>query len=316
MFTVADIKADVVRVLGGADDATFYARLNHAVEILSTEAEWDPLLGYVDVCVSCDCFVTLPREVGTVLAVNIGGQPSMAHDFLYKWHLNGPGNDCQETATYHWFDGLMVPTFRDPPPTAIKLGTVLETNLDDAKAFRVYGYDVSGTWIRSTEGGLQVDGFLVPMNFGTSVPNATAPKIRRITRVTKPVTSGFVDLMTVADDATLTRIGHYMPDEVEPMYRRIQLSKSCTWARIAFRKGEVNLSKLTDLIPLHSKYAVVLMAKSLKKMDEDLLDEAVKYQQMAVSLLLKKQLSVSVPSGPSIQVAKGNLLADRTDRLE
>lgn len=316
MFTVADIKDDVTRVLGGVDDATFYSRLNHAVEILSTEADWEPSLGYVDVCVGCDKFVTLPGEVGTVLAVNIAGIPTQAHDFWFKYHLNGPGQSTP--IGYHWFNGLPVPTFRDPPPTALKLGTILETNLDNGVAFRVYGYDVNGVWIKSTEGGLKVDGFLVPTSYGTSLANSTAPAIRRITRVSKPVTNGYIKLVTIGvdDEETLTTIGQYQPTDTEPLFRRIQLSQGCTYARIAFRKGETKLTKASDLIPLHSQYAIVLMAKALKKFDDDKMDDAIAYQEMAVKLLTKKQQSIEVPSGPSIQMADTNLIASKNDRLE
>lgn len=317
MFTVKEVEADVKRILGGCDDETFFSRLNTAVEILSTESEWDPLLGYVDVCVGCDQFVTLPREVGTVLAVNIAGIPTQPNSWLYKFHLNGPGQSPM--VGYRWADGLPVPTFRDPPPTALKLGCALESAADNGKAFRVYGYDVDGTWIRSLEGGAKVDGFLVPCSYGTSLANATAPAIRRITRVSKPVTAGNINLVTIGtgtEAGVLTVIGRYQPDETEPSYRRIQLSQGCTYARIAFRKGEVNLTKLGDLIPLHSKYAVVLMCKSLKKLDEDRIDEAEAYHQKAVQLLIKKQLSVDVPGGPSVQVADGNLISDKSNRLD
>lgn len=316
MLTVSQVLGDVKRVLGGADDAVAYQRLNDAVEILSAEADWDPTLGWVDVCVGCDRFVTLPREVGTVLAVNIAGIPAQAHDFWFKFHLGGPGQF--PTVGYQWNDSLSVPTFRDPPPTALKLGTVLETASDNGKAIRVFGYDLNGVWIKTVEGGVPVDGFLVPTNYGTSVAHSTAPAIRRITRISKVATVGYVKLVTIGVDAgvTLTTIGQYQPDELEPSYRRIQLSRGCSYARIAFRKGEVILSKLTDLLPLHSRYAVILMVKSLRKFDEDRIEDGEKYWNAAVALLTKKQHSVEVPSAPSIQIADGNLIADKSDRID
>ncbi len=317
MFTVGDVLSDVKRVLGGCDDPTAYANLNHAVEILAAESEWNPLLGYLDVCVGCDRFITLPRQVGTVLTVNIGGSPSMGHDHWFKFHLNGPGITCKESCDYHWYDGLPVATFRDPPSTGLRLATSLEVSDDAGIPFRVFGYDVDGVWIRSEEDGNMVDGFLVPTVFGSSAPSVTAPAIRFITRVSKPVTAGIINLHTVDDDDELvTKIGEYFPEEKEPTYRRIQLSRGCTWARVMFRKNVITLSASDHIIPLHSKYAIVLMVKALKKWDEDRLDEGNAYKAQAVKLLETKQHSDEIPGGPSVQMAPGNLLADRRDRME
>ena len=48
MLTVADVKDDVKRVLGGADDAVFYNRLNDAVEILEKGIVHQPVEMAVD----------------------------------------------------------------------------------------------------------------------------------------------------------------------------------------------------------------------------------------------------------------------------
>jgi hypothetical protein len=316
MFTVADVLSDVKRVLGGCDDDVAYSNINHAVEILAAESEWNPLLGYLDVCVGCDRFITLPRQVGTVLAVNIGGSPSLGHDHWFKFHLNGPGISCQQTCDFHWYDGLPVATFKDPPKTGLRLAVELEMSEDAGIPFRVFGYDADGVWIRSEEDGVMVDGFLVPTVFGSSLPSETAPAVRFITRVSKPVTQGIVWLHTVdADDALVLRIGEYFPEEKEPTYRRIQLSHSCTWARVMFRKNVITLSEADHIIPLHSKYAIVLMVKAIKKWDEDRIDEGNAYMARAVKLLESKQLSDEIPGGPSLQVSPGNLIASRHDRM-
>jgi hypothetical protein len=111
-------------------------------------------------------------------------------------------------------------------------------------------------------------------------------------------------------------MGWYAPLETEPNYRRIQLSREGCTARIAFRKRVSKLTQLTDIIPLHSRYSIITMVKALKKLDDDRAQEASVYKEMAVDFLRKKQLSVDVPSGPSVQVADGNLIANKHDRME
>lgn len=314
MFQVQDIEADVKRVLGGCNDTEFFSRLNHAVEILSTESEWDPLLGYVDVRVNGNGYATLPPEVGTPLSVDIDGSPAQGHDWLFKFHLNGPGVGFTKS-NYHWIDGRPVCVFRDPDSAGVRLVAEIEHPGDEGKSFRVFGYGVNGDWIRTVEDGNIVDGFLVPLVLGTRTLNANSPLISRISRIQKDATNGVVRLYQRLAGVD-TRIGKYFPLERDPQYRRIQVSKTCSWARVAFRKGEVELTKRTDLIPLHSKYAIVLMVKALKKMDDDRIDEAEAYQKQAVRLLTRKQETVDIPGGPSVQMAQTNLLADRSDRME
>jgi hypothetical protein len=317
MLTVADVKDDVKRVLGGADDSVFFSRLNDAVEILATESEWDPLLGQIDVIVGKDGVVTLPAAVGTILAVNVGGRPMQTHDFLFKYHLNGPG-DANRKVGGHWIENRPVCVFRDPPSPGSAVCAVSEVLADAGSSFRVYGYDGAGNWIRSIESGIPVDGVLVPVVFTGAIPIFTTQAIRSIVRIEKPVTAGIISLYALsAGNIPQYILGQYLPKDKNPEYRQFQISDcGCGWARIAFRKAVATLSNDSDIIPLHSRYAIILMAKALKKLDEDNIQEAELYQTKAVQLLIKKQLSVDVPSGPSIQMADQNLIADKTDRLD
>ena len=335
VLTVADVYNDVGRVLGIQDSATIYSRLNDIVEILSTEADWDPTRGYVDVCVGCNGQVTLPPEVDVVLAVNIGKRPTQLHDFWYQFHLNGPGENFRETdAGWAWtsptgrgdgggksghsFDGLAVSVFNDPPPNGTTLVTQLETAADSGIPMRIYGFDVLGNWIRSVENNVPVDGFLVPTVYGNPTVNPSAPAVGTITRVSfQNVTrQGYIGLWGYDANNNLVLMGNYAPTELEPRYRRIQLSRVCGQVRIAYKKRVQPLAALTDIINLHSKYAIVVMAMSLKKLDQDRVQEAEAYQDKAVKFLIKKQKSVSVPSGPSIQIADNNLIADKQDRMD
>ena len=319
MLTVADVKEDVKRVLGGANDAVFFNRLNDAVEILATESEWDPLRGQLDVIVGADGLITLPNSVGTILAVNAGGKPLHGHDFWFKYHLNGPGDDCGGSITGHWSANLPVAVYRNPVSPGGVLVAVSEVAADIGTSFRIYGYDSAGAWIRTVEAGVPVDGVLVPViGPGASIPAYTTTTVKSISRVEKVVTIGQVYLYVLSATRTLDyRLGAYLPTDKNPTYQQFKVS-GCSggWARIAFRKSVAVLAADTDIIPLHSRYAIILMVKALKKLDEDNLDDAERYQTKAVRLLLQKQLSISIPTGPSIQVADGNLLADKSDRMD
>ncbi len=318
MFTVNDIMLPVKRALGNCDDETAYDRINRAVEILCTESDWDPTRGFVDICVDHDRCITLPDEVESVLAVNIGGSPAQGHNVWFQFHLNGPGSDCKEGCNFDWFDRGSFPIITDPT-TPFQVIAFLESELDNNVPIRVYGYDQYDRWITTIEDGVTQDGFLVPTTFGYQMPNPDAPLIKRITRVAKGLSKGSIVLSTIDYDSTSNTgalLGYYRPYETSPQYRRLRLSKSCTWARVAFKRKFFTLVRGTDLIPLHSAQAVVMMTQALAKFDNDRLEDGQNYWKTAVALLIKKQQSISPPVGPSIQFADRNLIADKRDRLE
>ena len=334
ILTVADVYSDLSRVLATNDSTTIYSRLNDIVEILSTESDWDPTRGYLDVQVGCDGTVTLPNEVDVVLAVNEAGRPTQMHDFWFQFHLNGPGAYMSEGASSgldwswwgtsrsgHVYDGTQVSVFADPDPSnGTMLYTQLSSTADSGTPLRVYGYDAFGNWIQSTSstGGIPVDGFLVPTVYGTPTFNTSVPPIACITRVSKQgiPSVGNIQLWGQNSNGTIFQMGAYGPNDLEPRYRRIKLSRTCSWARVAFKRRVQPLSQMTDIIFLHSKYAIVTMAMALKKFDNDRIEEGEAYQQKAVSFLNKKQRSISVPTGPSIQIASNNLIAAKNDWLE
>lgn len=316
MFTVERIAPDIKRVLGQCNDTTVINRVSAAVEILCTESDYDPTRGFLDVCVDSDRCITLPDEVETILAVNIGGTPAQGHDVWFQFHLNGPGIDCKQTCTFDWFDRGQWPTITSPP-APFSVIAFLDNALDNNVPVRVYGYDVNDKWVTTVEAGVTVDGFLVPTTYGVSIPDPNAPLLKSITRVSKPVTKGHITLSTLASPGSAgLLLGQYRPYETEPMYRRIRLSRACTWARIAFKRRFFELVRMSDLIPLHSPRAVILMVQALEKFDKDRVEEGEKYWNLAVELLRKKQHSINPPTGPSIQFADRNLIVDKHDRMD
>jgi len=316
MFTVQKIAPDIKRVIGECSDEVVLNRVNAAVDILCAESEYDPTRGFVDICVDSNRCITLPDEVETPLAVNIGGTPALGHNQWFVFHLNGPGIDCKERASFDWFDRGSYPVITDPSEP-FRIVAFLETEEDNNVLVRVYGYDENDRWITTIEDGESMDGFLVPTVFGVQVPNPDAPLVKRITRVSKGLSKGFIRLSTLDNDSEDgTLLGMYRPYETEPQYRRIRLSRGCTWARIAYKKKFFELVRMSDLIPLHSPRAVVLMVQALKKFDGDRVEEGEKYWNLAVTLLDKKQRSITPPGGPSIQMMNRNLIADKRDRLE
>ncbi len=317
MLLVRDILPDARRVLGQCVTEALISKLSDATEILANKSNFDPLLGVVDLTTGDGKYVTLPRAVETVLALNISGIPSFPRDRWAEFHLNGLGSDCRDSCDFYWDDKGDYPLFKDPTVPVRLVGTV-ESAADLTVEVWVYGYDTNGKWVYSTDGsGNTVEGYKLSVFNGAVTVPPSAPLFRQIVRVRKDESKGFVSVYGYADgSSTGTLYGYYEPFETVPQYRRIRLSKNACWVRVQFRRKVFRLRTETDLIPLHSKVALLLMLKSLQKLDTDRIEEAEAYERKAVQYLVEEQFSRNPPVTSPLQVNVMNGVVAQDDRLE
>lgn len=332
---VKDVYDQVGKVLGVCDSDTIYSYLNEAIEELSNLANWDPMTGYMDIC-TFGCEITLPDDVEVPLAINVGGHPA---DFRNKWfefHLNGPGTECcGQTCDFSWSDKGNFPTFRDPIEPS-QVAAYPEASEAAGTNIRVFGYDQNDKWIMTADAfGVLQDGFDVPVLYGMGSGMTTTQLVKRITRVLKPVTNGFVQLVALDPGSSSggTLLGLFRPTEEDPLFRRIRVSGSgcaslcsststtdtslntTTWVRMRFRKKFYKVSTATDFIPLHSGTAIKMMVMAIKKYEADLLEEYVKYFGAAREALQREQKSRSGPNQIKIQFQAGAYAGGRCDNL-
>lgn len=317
MLLVRDLLPDARRVLGQCSTETLLSRLTDATEILANKADFDPLLGSVDITTGDGKYVTLPRLVETVLALNISGIPSFPRDRWAEFHLNGLGSDCRDSCEFFWDDKGDYPLFRDPT-IPVRLVATVTAAADLTKEVWVFGYDQNGNWVFSTDGsGNTVEGYKLSVFNGAVTVPPSAPLFSRIVTVRKDETSGFVSLYGYPDGgSTGTLYGYYEPFETLPQYRRIRLSKNACWVRLQFRRKVFRLRSETDFIPLHSKVSLMLMLKSLQKLDTDRIEEADAYERKAVQFLVEEQFSRNPPASAPIQVNVMNGIVAQDDRLD
>jgi hypothetical protein len=305
--------------------------LGDAVSMIANKEDLEGWKGYLDICTlgcsSCNgetqcnnpagcgrrC-LALPREVDTVLAVNIGGQPVLGYSQLFSFHLNGPG-DCRTVCEWKWTDaGKMHCTYRDLVVPA-KLVCYLQSPADNGKQVIVFGYDSAGNVLRRQDSaGVWINGYQVPTIYGVAVPDAGAPTIARITGLHKEPTVGSVRLSTIDDSgATGMLLSVMEPDETEPQYRRIQLNRSCNWARIAYRKTNPIFSSRYDHIPLRSRVALLLAIQARKHLSDNQIAEAHSYEADAARLELESQIMAEPPVYHPIQVIDMSNPRDKYD---
>lgn len=283
---VSSIYSEMQRadVLGTCNADLIFSRLTDAVSLISNQGILDPNIGEMELCV-CEGCVTLPREVGTILAANQSGMPTLLRDQWYQYSVNGTGSwTCP---TYSYTDVVLnnATTFKDPTGP-VYLVAQLDSALDSNKLLRAYGWDADGKRIYTADvNGVLADGFLVPTVFGFSEPNPSAPAISRIDRIQKAVTNGNIRLLAVdSTGVSQTKIGDYQPDETSPSYVRIKVPCN-NWLRIKYRKRDLQVRSVNDWINIENREVLILAVKAVDYRRQNNIELASQLEAEAVRLL-------------------------------
>lgn len=329
MFRLNDIYDEARHIMGACSDERLLRWLSDGVALVANKADLDGLRGYLDICtLGCGCggshscnrgagcgrrCVTLPREVETVIGIQIAGQPVLFRGELFQFHLNGPGscrNGCLWTADDR---GHNFCTLRDII-TPAKLVAYLQTEEDNNKQLIVYGFDSAGGKLRRLENGRWVDGYAVPTIYGAAIPDSEAPLIARITNIFKDKTVGNMRLATVDSSGTTgINLGIYEPDEQVPNYCRLQLNRSCDWVRIAYLKNNPTFLSRYDHVPLRSARSVLLALQAIKHYNERNYADAHTVEADAARLEIEAQLKAEPPTYNPIQFVDMNQPRDKAD---
>jgi len=313
-FQIGAVLSEARRILGTCPQSVVLSKISQAVEILANAGDFDPLMGYLDIC-TAGCIVTLPREVSNILAVNIGGTPSMARSQHYNFHLNGPG-DCTGLCNYSWQDLGLVPTYRELISPS-KLIAFVQLAEDAGAELWAYGEDVLGNVIRTKENGVWFNGYRIPTVFGYALPDSTAPTFARVLRVRKAETVGSIRLSSFDNGiGTGTLLGNFQWDETDPQYRRIKLHTCADWIRIAFRRAIPLFASTDDWVPMPSLTALFAMLEAMKYYQEGDLARAAGFEATARRWLTEAIWASTPPGQEPVQVNPSDVLFDASDALD
>lgn len=317
MFRVIDVYDEAKKIVGSCNDVHLFRQLSDAVTLVANKGDFEGWKGWLDICTSGGTCVSLPREVETVIAVNIGGKPTLGLSSLFNFHLNGPG-DCRTACGWEWQDqGGWHSTYRDLS-TPSKLVAYLSSSADNNAGLIVHGFDINGNKLRREVSGVWKDGYAVPTLYGYAIPDAGAPIIARIDWVEKDETVGPVRLSTIDDSGPAggLTLGIYEPDETLPQYRRIKLGRSCDWVRIAYRRTTPIFTSKYDRVPLKSRIGFLNAVRATKYYFEPDLAMAHAFEADAARLELEAQ-DVSEPPTyhPPQVVDRTQSLRDKCDDI-
>lgn len=327
MFRLDDIYDEAKKIIGICDDPKLFRWMGDVVSMIANKGDFEGWKGTLDICtVGCDCCgpvpchragccgrrcITLPREIETVLAVNIGGKPSLGFGTLFNFHLNGPG-DCKTGCEFSWQDqGSWHVTHRDIIIPTKVIGFV-QTPEDNGAELIIHGYDSAGNLLRRLVNGEWMNGYQVPTIYGVAMPDATAPLIARITGVFKARTAGSIRLASL--DNTV-QLANYEPDETLPQYRRIKINRASSWVRIAYIKSNPVFNSRFDHIPLRSRLGFLLGVQARKHYSDKLVAEAHAYEADAARMEVEAQMKAEpiTTLNPLQIVDRISSLNDQTD---
>jgi hypothetical protein len=308
---VSEFYPSAKRAFAGCSEADVFFNLTKAVKLLVNKGLNDALLGEMEICV-CNGCTTLPRDVGTVLGVDVCGSPSLLQDQWFKYHINGPGTNYNNGVITEMGQ---VCTYREPSQAAYLIAEVTSA-VDNNKKLRVYATDTSGNKIFTAgPDGKLYEGFLVPLIFGFAQRNPDAPALGTIYRITKEVTKDYVRLLAVnaSDGASMTQIGYYEPDETLPQYRRIRVPNKSSVV-VKYKKATLDIKRQTDWINIDNYEALEIACRAVKLRADDKFDAARKAEEEA-SRILAEETEAKRPAGPRVPQVIESLYRDTNSGL-
>jgi len=271
---VSSILPEVALINGKCEgDTTKLFRLvTRAVQRLATTGLFDPLIGYLDIAVDGNYFVSLPYDVKTPLRLNINNSPAFARSRIYEFAQNSDGTTENAERGTQWADRGYSPVLSEyglPGP----ISCVCVASGDAGKVVKVKFKDADG--LEWTE----------DLTLSLSAPAESTHDAAEIIWVLNP-SDLLGEIYLKCGNETLSR---YYPFETEPNYRVIKLSQTGVAVRIMYRKHVFAIKSQDDYIPLNSEMAVILMCKAIQLDMDGKPEEASKFEEKAIKYLKDEQ---------------------------
>lgn len=287
---VSDIYEEVKEVTGTCDEGVNFRAITRAVELLANSGLFDPLIGTIDFSVNGAYYVALPRDVKSVLRININNNPSVARNRIFEFTPNTPGTNEGEEVGWQWHERGYA-CIQDERKLPSKLRYVVTTANDIGKTLTVRGIDPTG---------FEREDVLIGSAANSVASKYTYSEVRQVLRdATEAEASLFSETGSIA---------RYYADETVPEYRVIKLSATGVAVRMIYRRNVFKITAQTDIIPLHSPMAVIQAVVGVRLMQERKYDESASAMTIATSLIGQEQKSRDEGEQISSQIEIGSAI--------
>jgi hypothetical protein len=312
-LTVSEAREEIAEAANLCNDSNNTGRIcryiNKAVRRLLPKGKWVGTVQAYRICVSDSC-ITWPRQIETIESVAVNGCPTKIRNQWFEYLENGPGvNVTGKRPTFYGsqlLDKGEYPCFNDIEGINKKIRVYADVPEASDAYITLQGYNENGVWIRTeVTPGNWIDGEKVLIS---TTPQLTSNLFIHIVRVIKPKTNGFVRLYEYDTDANVNSqaLAMYENDETLPSYRRTYIpmvefgvtNQDCpdvtvdVMAKLRFLPVERD----EDFIMIGHLPALVEMVRAIRKFENNLFEEAITYEALAVRYL-EEQLSSYMGSG-------------------
>jgi hypothetical protein len=294
-LTLGDIKANIAKLLSmSATDSRVVGYINEAQERLLYKGLWvDTYARYA--ITNSNGTITWPRQLETIEVVALDDRPGVVRNEWFEFLETGPGLlDSTDGDSYTLVDRGTAVCFSDIDGTDKKLRVYSGATTDAGKRVLLQGYNATGEWIRTQDGATWIDGEYVTM---TTTYADTVTLFSELTGVQKPDTDGIVKLHEYKpSDSTSRLIAEYQPTEKRPTYRRSLIPGLAddnttvtvtVVGKLRFTPARVD----TDWLFIGYEAALKEMVMSIRKAENNLVQEAQAYEDRAVQLLQEQLLN-------------------------
>jgi hypothetical protein len=319
VLTFQQIQNSSVANIAGVNitDPQFAQYVNEAVAKICRLGDW---IGCVETMVSqvyidtCNGIMVWPSFVDAVLAVKENRRQVQVRNYWYEFLPMGdwdrsitgpfPGGCCGVEGLgrcYYRRDWPRVLRFAGTTPVLLSpspanpfpIQAVAERSADYGKTVTIYGKDMNGFEVYTTQGGVLQRGCTLTLAASPPVTmddNGLIINFTAISAVTKQQTGSEVNLWVYnVTTPFLYLVGNYGPNEVNPQYLFSQLSSvinpSWKFVEALVKIKPLPVTNPNDIIPLNNIEAIKAMVQSIRFSEAGDLANAQKYEVDSVHRL-------------------------------
>lgn len=269
----SDIFDEAKEVLSNNNPALVFRAMTRAVELLAPTGLFDPFAAYLDFSVQDTHFVALPRDVKSVIRININNNPSFGRGRIFEFAQNTDGTVEGPEVGWSWADRGTLP-IQDEFHLPGKLNALATSATDNDKTVTVTGKDIDGRVRKET------------LTLHHEDPPEGEIVFHVIDSVVRDETEMEV-LLRVGENL----IARYYPDEREPRYRVIKLSQTNVACRMYYRRTAYKIGSLDDIIPIDSSMGMLMMIDAVNLFWKKEYAAAKVAQEAAVEFVKQEQAS-------------------------
>lgn len=276
----------------GPRDTRFAAYINEATQRLINKGRWwGTIQKYAFSATSGE--ITLPRQIATVESVALSHCPVPVRDMLYEFIDNSWGTRSDESGTVEAIYRGRFPLYSDIVPKNKKVVVQCDLASDadvvgHSSKVLILGYDDDGNWIRTSQGGVVMDGEVLA--FAQSPGTTSTSNFSVVTDIQVQQTMDgqwwLYELNLL--DMTSRLVGQYQYDDARPSFARYlfpSIGTTSTLVECLVKLDFIPVVNDSDYCLIGNVPALKQECMAVKAMEENRYTDAEGLEAKAIQIL-------------------------------